>query len=95
MGNVGASQCLEQMASVVKPETGRLLLLENSRSANPLLGLYQDATADAAASVGGKGCIYNQDVRALILSTERLEILQETSYASGLFRAFVCATKSA
>ena len=92
MGNVGARQCLEQMASVVKPETGRLLLLENSRSANPILGLYQDATADAAASLGGKGCLYNQNVRAMILSTKRLEILQEKSYASGLFRAFVCAT---
>lgn len=94
MGNEGARKCLDQMASVVqKQPTGRVLLLENCRSSNPVLGLYQDATAEAAASAGGKGCVYNQDVRAMILATGRLEILQETPYAEGLFRSFVCAPK--
>lgn len=92
MGNVGAKQCLDQMAAVVKKQ-GRLLLLENSRSSNPVLGLYQDATADAVASAGGKGCVYNQDVRAMIRSTGCLNIVQETPYAAGLFRSFVCAPR--
>ena len=92
MGNQGAKKCLNQLATVVK-KTGRLLLLENSRSSNPVLGLYQDATADAAASTGGKGCVYNQDVRAIIESMGRLDIVQETPYAAGLFRSFVCVPR--
>ena len=72
---------------------GHVLLLENSRSSNPLLGLYQDATAEAAASAGGKGCVYNQDVRALILATNGMTIEQEDGYAAGLFRAFRCMVK--
>jgi methyltransferase OMS1, mitochondrial len=91
MGNVGARQCLEQMSRVVKSQDdhGQILLLENSRSSNPLLGLYQDATAEAAASAGGLGCVYNQDVAAMIQqSTPKLAIKSEVPYAAGLFRAF-------
>jgi len=92
MGTQGASKCLQQMSRVVKPK-GQILLLENSRSSNPLLGWYQDATADAAASMGGKGCVYNQDVRAMILHTSSLQIDQEDLYAAGLFRAFQVSRK--
>ena len=89
MGTKGAVQCLEQLSRVVKPANqGQLLLLENTRSSNPLLGLYQDSTADAAASMGGKGCVYNQDVGAMISQTPRLRIQREDSFAAGLFRAF-------
>jgi methyltransferase OMS1, mitochondrial len=92
MGNTGARQCLEQMSRVVKSSNnrGQILLLENSRSSNPWLGLYQDVTAEAAASVGGKGCVYNQDVAAMIQqqSTPKLNIHSEVPYAAGLFRAF-------
>ena len=69
---------------------GRILLLENSRSSNPLLGMYQDATADAAASIGGKGCVYNQDVASIIHSIEGMNIEKEEMYAAGLFRAYRC-----
>lgn len=93
MGNQGASDCLNQISQVVKPE-GRVLLLENSRSSNPLLGLYQDATADTAAVAGGKGCVYNQDVRSLIRSSSRLTVIEEQLYAAGLFRSFVCVRSS-
>jgi hypothetical protein len=34
---------------------GYVLLIENTRSSNPILGYYQDITASAAASMGGKG----------------------------------------
>lgn len=88
MGNEGARKCLDQMSRVIKPGDGRILLLENSRSSNPLLGAYQDITADAAASAGGKGCIYNQDVGAMIRATRGLGIVSEVPYAAGLFRSF-------
>jgi ubiquinone/menaquinone biosynthesis C-methylase UbiE len=69
---------------------GKVLLLENSRSSNSLFGLYQDATADTAAMAGGKGCVYNQDVGAMIRDTKGMKIEQEELYAVGLFRAFRC-----
>jgi methyltransferase OMS1, mitochondrial len=90
MGNKGASDCLYQLARVVKRDDGLVLLLENNRSSNRLLGLYQDATAEAAASIGGKGCLYNQDVGTLIRKTGLLAIRQEQAYSAGLFRAFEC-----
>lgn len=90
MGNVGARQCLDQMAAVVKPFTGRVLLLENSRSYNPALGWYQDITATTAALAGGKGCMYNQDVTSMILETNVLQIENEKAFVAGLFHSFEC-----
>ncbi|GKY94177.1 hypothetical protein MPSEU_000383700 [Mayamaea pseudoterrestris] len=87
MGSQGARQCLEQISKVVKPQ-GKVLLLENSRSNNALLGLYQDATADAAA-IGGKGCVYNQDVDAMLRESS-LEVPSTRLYAAGLFRSYEC-----
>ena len=37
---------------------GQILLIENTRASNPLLGYYQDITASTAADVGGKGPSY-------------------------------------
>jgi methyltransferase OMS1 len=95
MGNDGAKKCLDQVRQIVKSKTdgGKVLILENSRSSNPLLGMYQDATADAAASAGGKGCVYNQDVAALIRNTKGMTIENEQQYAAGLFRAYRCAVE--
>lgn len=89
MGNEGAKQCLDEMSIVLKPE-GRLLLLENSRSSSSFLGWYQDATALAAASAGGKGCVYNQDVSRMIKQSNRLKIIEEKEIFAGVFRAFEC-----
>lgn len=66
------------------------MLLENSRASNPLLGIYQDATAGAAADIGGKGCVYNQNVEGMIRSTKGMAIEQQDLYAAGLFRSFRC-----
>jgi methyltransferase OMS1 len=91
MGNSGAKACLDQISRVVT-KGGRVLLLENSRSSNPLLGLYQDATADLVAPLGGKGCVYNQDVEAMINASGKLRIDKQTLYAAGLFRSFECTS---
>jgi len=90
MGDTGAKQCLAQMTNVVKKDTGRLLLIENARSSNPALGFYQDLTSDAAAKMGGKGCVSNQNVGGFIRGTDGLEVLSEELFAAGLFRSFVC-----
>jgi ubiquinone/menaquinone biosynthesis C-methylase UbiE len=95
MGQDGAKACLDQMSRVAKRDGGRVLLLENSRSSSPILGLYQDLTADAAAGAGGKGCVYNQDVSRMIRETGRLEIVAEERYAAGLFRTYDCRRRSA
>ena len=90
MGNGGARDCLVQMRDVVKAadQGGRILLIENTRSNNPLLGLYQDATAEKASQMGGKGCVYNQDVTSMVKNTEGLDVLREEAFAAGLFRSF-------
>ena len=90
MGNDGAKQCLHQMTGVVKKDTGSILLIENTRANNPLLGYYQDVTASTAADVGGKGCLYNQNVGEMIQQTDRLELMREEAFAGGLFRSFTC-----
>mmetsp|Transcript_20976 Transcript_20976/g.44900 ORF Transcript_20976/g.44900 Transcript_20976/m.44900 type:complete len:318 (+) Transcript_20976:99-1052(+) len=92
MGNEGARRCLSEMAGVVKrgEDGGRILLIENTRASNPLLGYYQDVTASAAADVGGKGCIYNQNVGDMIRRTKGLQITKEEAFAAGLFRSFTC-----
>jgi len=90
MGNNGAKRCLEQMTNVVKKDSGRLLLIENTRSSSPALGFYQDLTSDTAAKMGGKGCVSNQNVGGFIRNIDGLEIVSEDLFAAGLFRSFVC-----
>ncbi len=92
MGNDGAKSCLKQMRDVVKSETdgGKILLIENARSSNPVLGWYQDVTAEAAAKVGGKGCVSNQNVKSFIDGIDNLSVKSEEEFASGLFRSFIC-----
>lgn len=83
MGNDGAKECLKQMQQVVKKDSGRILLMENTRSSNAVLGWYQDWTAEAAAKMGGKGCVSNQNVREFIQTTPGLELMEEEELAGG------------
>lgn len=92
LGNEGALNSLKTMRELLKKDGGRIMLLENSRAENPLLGWYQDRTAAVAASWGGKGCIYNQNVYSLIQEAG-LSVEHETSYMGGLFRAFICTMR--
>lgn len=96
MGMQGAKACLEQLRETVKPkkENGQILLLENTRSSNLLFALYQDVTAETVASAGGKGCIYNQDVTKMIQDTSGIVIEDEKSFASGIFRSYLCTVSS-
>ena len=89
MGNEGAKKCLEEMTRVVKVN-GKILLVENTRSSNPLIGSYQDLTASSAADLGGKGCVYNQNVSQMISGTKGMRLEKEDSFAAGLFRSFEC-----
>ena len=84
---------LKEMARVCKPITGRVLLLENSRSNLGALGAYQDLTASSIGEIGGKGCIYNQDVHQLV-KTAGLDIIESKSIAAGLFTLIVAAKHS-
>lgn len=91
MGNTGASQCINQISKVVKRrDHGQVLLLENCRSDNMLLGTYQDLTANTAALAGGKGCLYNQNVGQMIRESGTLKVVDEVSYVAGLFRFYKC-----
>ena len=71
-------------------QSGLIFLIENTRANNQLLGKYQDVTADFAAKLGGKGCVYNQDVKYLIQSIDRLNIVSQNSFTVDLFKSFVC-----
>ena len=83
-----AVDALRRMKELLKPN-GRVVLFENSRSSSSILGAYQDLTSRAAASAGGKGCVYNQRVDALIRQAG-MNIVQEGSFAGGTLRTFVC-----
>jgi methyltransferase OMS1 len=75
---------LKSMARVLRPG-GRALLLEHSRSQSPLLGWYQDVTAEPVAAMG-KGCVWNQDVPALVWAAG-LRVERVDSYLGGLVLA--------
>lgn len=66
---------------------GRVILLEHTRSSAAPLGLYQDVSAPAAAAFLGKGCVYNQDVAAM-LPRAGLRVLRKQEALLGLVTLF-------
>ena len=80
---------LRELGRVVKG-TGRILLLENARPRNALLGAYVDATAGAVAKYGGKGCRYDQDVEALARAAG-LRVVRSERFGGGFFGSFELA----
>ena len=43
---------------------------------------------------GGKGCIYNQDVKKMIQDASGIVIEDEKSFASGIFCLYLCTVSS-
>eukprot|EP00624_Nannochloropsis_granulata_P004426 evm.model.NODE_31977_length_99932_cov_29.870142.7 len=82
-------KALREMARVCKPGVGRVLLLENSRSDLQPLAAYQDATASVVARIGGKLCVYNQDVPKLAQAAG-LQVMRKEKIAGGLFTMLEC-----
>lgn len=80
---------LAEMARVLRPG-GSVVLAENARSRNGIVGAWQDATAASAAVAGGKGCRFNVDVPALIAATPGLRLVAEERIVGGVFGLFVC-----
>ena len=80
---------LRELGRVVKP-AGRILLLENARPSNALLGAYVDATAGFVAKNGGKGCRYDQDVEALARAAG-LRVVRSERFGGGFFGSFELA----
>jgi methyltransferase OMS1 len=76
---------LRELGRAVGPN-GRVLLLENARPRNALLGAYVDATAGAVARYGGKGCRYDQDVEGLARAAG-LRVLRSEAFGGGFFRS--------
>jgi len=72
---------VQEMARVLRPGGGRLLLLEHSKSDNPLLGAYQDMTNSAVQPMS-KGCAWNQDVGAMVRGAG-LRVVSEERHLGG------------
>ncbi|CAM9577230.1 unnamed protein product, partial [Ectocarpus fasciculatus] len=85
------SAALREMARVCKP-SGRVLLLENSKSDFGPLAAYQDLTASFLVNKGGaKGCFWNQDVEALCRGAGLEVVRSSPALAGGVFRTLECA----
>eukprot|EP01041_Mallomonas_annulata_P007123 gene7123-14489_t len=66
---------LEQMIRVLKPN-GRLILIENTKSDNVFLGLYQDVSEPLVTKFS-KGCKWNTNVLELVRKSNLKPIYEE------------------
>jgi methyltransferase OMS1 len=72
-------KALKEMARVLKPG-GRLLLLEHTRSENPVLGAYQDVTNPYVKKMS-KECSWNQNVPQMVADLNLRPIKRERHLA--------------
>jgi len=84
-------QALSEMRRVTRPG-GKVLLLAHSRSNIGPLAMYQDITSSAVANMG-KGCVWNQDIPAL-LSAAGLELVSEQRHLAGLLSLVVASPRT-
>lgn len=66
----------------VMREGGKGVFLEHTRSANPLMGLYQD-TSEPLVRLTGRGCSWNQRVERLATSSAGLRLLSAEPHLLG------------
>jgi ubiquinone/menaquinone biosynthesis C-methylase UbiE len=71
---------LKEMARVVKPD-GKIILVENMKSSNTIVGMIQDLT-EPLITENSKGCRWNIDIDRLTNSVG-LQIMSKTSTALG------------
>ena len=67
-----------EMKRVVKPssEGGRIILLENSRSNNPLMGVFQDITEPYITATSTGKCRWNINIDKI---AEKADLVKEHS----------------
>lgn len=68
---------------------GTILLIENTRSSNPILGYYQDVTASTAADMGGKGIVTAYVSPVLIRLESSIDQLTNFFNPNKLTRMFI------
>lgn len=83
------SAVLSEMKRVVKSDTGRILLLENSISTNPVLALMQKALSPLITPMS-RGCKWDVDVPQLVeqvgLQQVHYEDVQQGTFMYGVYK---------
>lgn len=82
-------QVIEEMKRVVKPQSGRIRLLENARSTNPILARWQQLVSPILAPFSNE-CKWDVDVRSIAaevgLETVEYEDIQAGTIMLGTYR---------
>ena len=93
LGDVLSLAALAEMRRVLRPG-GRALLLEHSSAGWQPLDAYQRLTSGVVASVGGKGCKWDQDVVALV-ARAGFDVAEQRPAWGGTLRSLVATPRAA